>query len=116
MRVVPTPPRGPSSHCYPHGGRHASRGRVARRSLVSAPKVERDKGSIEWSSWIGYPRTGASATGQGGTRRRRSMLIRVGYELLFDVPAPVPMLLMLDLHPDRESTVRRFGGMRIEPF
>ena len=44
------------------------------------------------------------------------MLIRVGYELIFDVPAPVPMLLMLDLVPEREASVRRFGGMRIEPF
>jgi transglutaminase-like putative cysteine protease len=44
------------------------------------------------------------------------MLIRVGYELIFDVPAPAPMLLLLDLEPARESTVRRFGGMRLEPY
>jgi transglutaminase-like putative cysteine protease len=43
------------------------------------------------------------------------MLIRVGYELIFDVPAPVPMLLLLDLLPERETTIRRYGGMRIEP-
>jgi len=44
------------------------------------------------------------------------MLIRVGYEFVFDVPAPTPMLLMLDLDPPRLSTVRRPGGTRIEPF
>jgi transglutaminase-like putative cysteine protease len=44
------------------------------------------------------------------------MLIRVGYELIFDVPAPAPMLLMLDLDPPREATVRRPGGMRLEPW
>jgi transglutaminase-like putative cysteine protease len=43
------------------------------------------------------------------------MLIRVGYEFTFDVPAPLPMLLLLDLVPDRDMSVRRAGGMRIEP-
>ena len=43
------------------------------------------------------------------------MLIRVGYEFIFDVPAPAPMLLLLDLVPDRDLSVRRPGGMRIEP-
>src|SRR5205823_4183662 len=49
------------------------------------------------------------------TRSEASMLIRVGYELIFDVPAPAPMLLMLDLDPARGPSVRRAGGMRIEP-
>jgi len=43
------------------------------------------------------------------------MLIRVGYELVFDVPAPAPMLLMLDLVSERDPSVRRMGGMRVEP-
>jgi transglutaminase-like putative cysteine protease len=43
------------------------------------------------------------------------MLIRVGYEFIFDIPVPCPMLLMLDLLPDRDLTVRRAGGMRTEP-
>jgi transglutaminase-like putative cysteine protease len=43
------------------------------------------------------------------------MLIRVGYELAFEVPAPAPMLLILALRPEREATVRRPGGMRVEP-
>src|SRR4051794_5890499 len=43
------------------------------------------------------------------------MLIRIGYELVFDIPAPVPMLLMLDLVPERDATVRRPGGTMLEP-
>jgi transglutaminase-like putative cysteine protease len=44
------------------------------------------------------------------------MLIRVGYEFIFDVPAPSPMLLMLDLEPAREMTVRRPGGIQFQPY
>ncbi|QDV32666.1 transglutaminase-like domain-containing protein [Tautonia plasticadhaerens] len=43
------------------------------------------------------------------------MLIRAGYEMVFDVPSPTPMLLMLALRPEREGSVRRPGGMRLEP-
>jgi transglutaminase-like putative cysteine protease len=43
------------------------------------------------------------------------MLIRVGYELVFEVPAPAPMLVLLDLASEREAMVRRPGGMTIEP-
>src|SRR4051795_6486366 len=43
------------------------------------------------------------------------MLIRIGYELVFDVPAPAPMLLMLALRPERDASVRRPGGTRVEP-
>src|SRR4051794_24536513 len=43
------------------------------------------------------------------------MLIRIGYEMIFEVPAPAPMVLMLALRPEREATVRRAGGMRVEP-
>jgi transglutaminase-like putative cysteine protease len=44
------------------------------------------------------------------------MLIRVGYELVFDIPATVPMLLLLDVFPDREPSIRRSGGTMIEPW
>ncbi|MHC5536911.1 transglutaminase-like domain-containing protein [Singulisphaera rosea] len=44
------------------------------------------------------------------------MLIRVGFELVFDVPTPTPMLLVLGLRPERLPTVRRAGGLAIEPF
>ncbi len=43
------------------------------------------------------------------------MLIRIGFEMVFDIPAPAPMLLMLGLRPEREATVRRPGGLRVEP-
>jgi transglutaminase-like putative cysteine protease len=43
------------------------------------------------------------------------MLIRIGFEMVFEVPAPAPMLLMLGLRPEREASVRRPGGLRVEP-
>src|SRR5512135_2525190 len=43
------------------------------------------------------------------------MLIRVGYEMVFDIPTPVPMLLMLAMRPERAPSVRRPGGLRVEP-
>ena len=43
------------------------------------------------------------------------MLIRIGFEFVFEVPAPSPMLLMLSLRPERETSVRRAGGLRVEP-
>jgi transglutaminase-like putative cysteine protease len=43
------------------------------------------------------------------------MLIRIGFEIVFEVPAPVPMLLMLGLRPEREASIRRPGGLRVEP-
>jgi transglutaminase-like putative cysteine protease len=43
------------------------------------------------------------------------MLIRIGFEMVFEVPAPVPMLLMLRLRPEREASIRRPGGLRVEP-
>src|SRR5436309_6300648 len=43
------------------------------------------------------------------------MLIRIGYELVFDVPARCPMMLMLDVRPERRPSVRRPGGLRVEP-
>jgi transglutaminase-like putative cysteine protease len=43
------------------------------------------------------------------------MLIRLGYELVFDVPAPTPMLLLLYTHPSRADTLRRPDRLRVEP-
>ncbi len=42
------------------------------------------------------------------------MLIRVGYELIFDLKEPVAMTLMLDIHPSREADVRAFRAA-VEP-
>ena len=43
------------------------------------------------------------------------MLIRIGFEIVFDLPAPVPILLVLSTHPDVDPSIRRPGGLRIEP-
>jgi transglutaminase-like putative cysteine protease len=43
------------------------------------------------------------------------MLIRIGFEIVFEVPAPAPMLLMLGLRPEREASIRRPGGLTVEP-
>ena len=43
------------------------------------------------------------------------MLIRVGYDILFDVPAPSPMVLMLYLHPSRLQRPAPARSLRIEP-
>ena len=44
------------------------------------------------------------------------MFIRVGFDIEFDLPAPAPMLLMLNLHPSRVPTVVRPEALRVEPF
>lgn len=44
------------------------------------------------------------------------MFIRVGFDIQFDLPAPAPMLLMLNLHPSRVPTVVRPEGLIVEPF
>ena len=43
------------------------------------------------------------------------MLIRVGYDIAFDIPAPTPMLLVLSTHPDRGASVRKAGKRILEP-
>jgi transglutaminase-like putative cysteine protease len=43
------------------------------------------------------------------------MLIRLGYELVFDVPAATPMLLLLNVHPSRAAALKRPDRVRVEP-
>jgi transglutaminase-like putative cysteine protease len=43
------------------------------------------------------------------------MLIRVGFELAFNNPAPTAMLLVLSLHPSRAPTVRKAESLRVQP-
>ena len=43
------------------------------------------------------------------------MLIKLGFELVFDVPAPVAMLLMLYVHPDKAHVLQRPERLVIEP-
>ena len=42
------------------------------------------------------------------------MLIRVGYDLTFDLKEPVAMTLMLDIHPDRAGDIKAYRSL-IEP-
>jgi len=44
------------------------------------------------------------------------MLIRVGYELTFQVPARTPMLLMLYTHPSRADSLRQPDRVHVEPY
>ena len=43
------------------------------------------------------------------------MLIRLGYEIAFDLPAPTPMLLVLHVHPSRSDALRAPDRVRVEP-
>jgi transglutaminase-like putative cysteine protease len=43
------------------------------------------------------------------------MLIRVGYDLVFDVPAPTSILFLLYLHPSRDASLRQGDCLTIEP-
>lgn len=43
------------------------------------------------------------------------MLIRIGYEIVFDSPAPVPMILMLYTHPSRAGTLKKPEQLRLDP-
>jgi transglutaminase-like putative cysteine protease len=43
------------------------------------------------------------------------MMIRVGYEVVFQVPARTPMLLMLYTHPSRAASLREPDQVRVEP-
>ena len=40
-------------------------------------------------------------------RNETLMLLKIGYEIIFDLPAPVAMQLMLRVHPSRQNDVRR---------
>ncbi|HEX8325072.1 MAG TPA: transglutaminase family protein [Tepidisphaeraceae bacterium] len=43
------------------------------------------------------------------------MLIRVGFDVIFELPAPAPVLTNLNLHPSRLTSVRRAEALRVEP-
>lgn len=43
------------------------------------------------------------------------MLIRIGYEIVFDSPAPVPMILMLYTHPSRAGTLKKPEQLKLDP-
>ena len=43
------------------------------------------------------------------------MRIRIGYDLIFGVSAPTPMLLMLYVHPSRDKDLETFEWLNLEP-
>jgi transglutaminase-like putative cysteine protease len=43
------------------------------------------------------------------------MLIKIGFEMEFDLPGPTPMVLLLFVHPSREPDLRRPQSLRVEP-
>lgn len=43
------------------------------------------------------------------------MLIRIGYDIVFDSPAPVPMILMLYTHPSRAETMKKPEQLKLDP-
>src|SRR5437868_14374949 len=43
------------------------------------------------------------------------MLIKVGYEIAFESPAPVAMVLMLYLHPSRATTIQKAERLTLTP-
>jgi len=43
------------------------------------------------------------------------MFIRIGYEIIFDCPAPTPMLLLLYTHPSVASVLRHADRIQTEP-
>jgi transglutaminase-like putative cysteine protease len=43
------------------------------------------------------------------------MLIRLGYDIRFDIPAPVPMTALLTVHPSRRQYLREPDRLRIDP-
>ena len=43
------------------------------------------------------------------------MLIRVGYDLIFDVPTPTSIMFLLYLHPSRDASLRQGDRLVVEP-
>ena len=57
----------------------------------------------------------STPTGADSRPRKDFMLIRVGYELVFDVPSPTPIMFLLYLHPSRDGTLRQGDKLVVEP-
>jgi transglutaminase-like putative cysteine protease len=43
------------------------------------------------------------------------MLIRLGYDIQFDIPSPVAMVALLHVHPSREADLREPDNLHLEP-
>jgi hypothetical protein len=44
------------------------------------------------------------------------MLIRLGYDIIFETPIPVPIVALLQVHPSRFSDLREPDVLTLEPF
>ncbi len=44
------------------------------------------------------------------------MLIRIGFDLTFEIAAPTPMLLLLNVHPSRFASLRGPEALQVDPF
>src|SRR5437762_593121 len=49
----------------------------------------------------------------GGARNR--MQIRIGYEMVFEAPAPAPVIAMLYTHPSRAASLLAPDVLHVEP-
>ena len=52
---------------------------------------------------------------KSAVRARSDMILRIGYEIIFEAPVPTPMLLMLNVHPAVKPALRNPETLRIEP-
>jgi transglutaminase-like putative cysteine protease len=43
------------------------------------------------------------------------MILRLGYDIQFELPAPVAMVALLNLHPSRAADLRAPDELRLEP-
>jgi transglutaminase-like putative cysteine protease len=43
------------------------------------------------------------------------MLLRLGYDIRFQIPAPVPLITLLNVHPSRVADLRAPDELRVEP-
>jgi transglutaminase-like putative cysteine protease len=43
------------------------------------------------------------------------MIIKIGFDIQFEVPAPTPMILMLYVHPSRQADLRGEEKITVEP-
>src|SRR3954468_22834 len=43
------------------------------------------------------------------------MLIKVGFDIAYEVWAPTPMVLMLHVHPSRQRDIRQREELRVDP-
>lgn len=46
---------------------------------------------------------------------RAGMLIRTGYDIVFEYPVPTPVLAMLYIHPSRTASIRRAESLIVDP-